>query len=1060
MYLHHLETQHFDELTQGSKIDVQLAQLNFISLQSSAAYDYLLISDRIPRTNIGMVQNKWLQTYFHVAKGGWWCSGLDPVNKWQVMEWGCFKPNQPRYNKKGKLIKYEHPPFTPTRVFCFRITLFIFQKIVQRYNLKLPKNIEFSLDGGILGFWQWVVETNIPIIICEGAKKAASLLSQGYVTIGIPGITSGYRVLKNTQGKVACRQLIPDLVQFTITKRTIYICFDFETKPKTITAVNNAIAQLGLLFQEQMCSIQVIELPGEEKGVDEFIVAKGTRAFDNLYRQSIDLELYIAHTRPHTTLTIPPSLILNRRYLGDLPFPNSGLVGVKSAKGTGKTTAVKTLVTKVLAHHQSVLLITHRIQLGKFLCEQMGLQWGITNEEWLLNKKYPSKQNGKSAQQENVREIARKRAGEKRFEQSIKLQPRIEEAKIKELNSFKINKSCGLCVDSIWKLNPKEWEGAIIILDEVEQSLWHLLNSNTCKEKRVKVLQIFQNLISTVLTTGGLVIAQDADLSDISLEYLQGLAGIQVNPWVVTNQWKPEKGWDITFHDVPNPTPLIQQIEIDLLAGYKCYVTTDSRSGRYSCETIERYLRERLAKLRRQFPKSLVVSSRTTNKLGHEAVEFVAAINQKITEYQIVFVTPSVGTGVSIDVQHFDRVYGIFQGVIPDSEARQALARVRDNIPRIVWCAKRGIGLIGSGSKNYRLLSRWYQENQKENLALLSPLNKIDVDLPLVYDPIHLRTWAKLSARVNASITLYRQSMKEGLIADGHQIWIRSSTVHNNIVRDLRTAFLAADPNDVLTRRRLILEIVGVKNEWAKSRKKNKEINQQIQNIKYQNQIKIANLVAQAVDINDVEYEYLTAKHSLSDDENHRISKYLIKKKYCVNVTPELKLKDERGYYTQLLSHYYLTHESEYFRIRDKQEWYQNLSSGQGKVFLPDLRIYTLKIEALRTLGMVKFLEADRVFTENDSDLVLLRTTTLQCSCHIKRALGINLIRNQDKSSAIRILGRLLNLLGLKLQRTNQSYIIDSTTLDDGRKDIFTIWQKADELMLSEMKDSPRKINN
>jgi hypothetical protein len=109
---------------------------------------------------------------------------------------------------------------------------------------------------------------------------------------------------------------------------------------------------------------------------------------------------------------------------------------------------------------------------------------------------------------------------------------------------------------------------------------------------------------------------------------------------------------------------------------------------------------------------------------------------------------------------------------------------------------------------------------------------------------------------------------------------------------------------------------------------------------------------------------------------------------------------------------------------------------------------------------MVKFLEADRVFTENDSDLVLLRTTTLQCSCHIKRALGINLIRNQDKSSAIRILGRLLNLLGLKLQRTNQSYIIDSTTLDDGRKDIFTIWQKADELMLSEMKDSPRKINN
>ncbi len=91
-------------------------------------------------------------------------------------------------------------------------------------------------------------------------------------------------------------------------------------------------------------------------------------------------------------------------------------------------------------------------------------------------------------------------------------------------------------------------------------------------------------------------------------------------------------------------------------------------------------------------------------------------------------------------------------------------------MPRIVWCAKRGIGFIASGSKNYRLLSQWYQENQKENLALMSTSHKIDVDLPLVVDLIHLRNWAKFAARVNASITLYRQSMLEGLIAEGHQV--------------------------------------------------------------------------------------------------------------------------------------------------------------------------------------------------------------------------------------------------------------------------------------------------
>ena len=82
-------------------------------------------------------------------------------------------------------------------------------------------------------------------------------------------------------------------------------------------------------------------------------------------------------------------------------------------------------------------------------------------------------------------------------------------------------------------------------------------------------------------------------------------------------------------------------------------------------------------------------------------------------------------------------------------------------------------------------------------------MHKIDVDLPLVYDPIHLRTWAKLSARVNASIRLYRQSMQEGLIADGHQIQIRSNEVQNNILRDLRLAFFATESSDLENRKRL-----------------------------------------------------------------------------------------------------------------------------------------------------------------------------------------------------------------------------------------------------------------
>ncbi|MBH8552129.1 DUF3854 domain-containing protein [Nostocaceae cyanobacterium CENA357] len=1015
MHLHCLHPQHLEELITDSGIDLHLAELNFRSLQGANAYEYLLISEHLPRTNTGMIKSGWLQRYSHVAAGGWWCSGLDPLKNWQLMEWGCFKPNQPRMNHKGKCIKYEHPPSTPTRIFCLRVTLSVWQQVSGRYNLAMPTDISIDCNGAAVGFWQWVMQHNIPIIICEGVKKAAALLTQGYAAIAVPGITSGYRVVKDRFGKVINRQLIPDLATFAITKRTFYICFDFETQPQKIAAVNNAISQLGCLFQEKKCSVKVIELPGTEKGVDEFLIAKGANTFEKIYRQSVDLEIYLAQIKPHTELTIPAALTINRPYLGEVSFPTSGLVGVKSAKGTGKTTALQTLVNQAKNRNQSVLLITHRIQLGKFLCEKIGIKWGLSQSEWLTTP-----------------------------EQELPI----------IFDSFSLHKSVGLCIDSIWKLNPEDWQGAIIILDEVEQSLWHLLNSDTCKHKRIKILKLFQQLISTVLKTGGLIIAQDADLSDVSLEYLQGLAGIKLMPWLLVNQWKPQRGWDVTFYDSPNPTPLIHQLELDLLAGRKCYVTTDSRSGRYSCETIERYLKERLEKLRQQFPKSLVISSHTTNTPGHAAVDFVAAINQKISDYSAVFVTPSLGTGISIDVQHFDRVYGIFQGVIPDAEARQALARVRDDVPRIVWCAKRGIGLIGSGSTNYRLLSNWYQENQKENLALLSPLHKIDVDLPLVYDPIHLRTWAKLSARVNASIRLYRQSMQDGLTTDGHQIWMRSNAVHNNIIRDLRLAFLATDPSDLATRQRLILEIVKVQKDWSEKRQKAKEIKRQIRDIKQQNQLSSAMAIANAKDIDYVEHDQLLAKHTLTEEERSQIHKYNLRQRYGVAVTPVLKLRDDKGYYYQLLIHYYLTHESEYFHIRDQKEWYQQLSWGDGKVFLPDLKTYTCKVEAMRALGILQFLEPERKFTENDSDLMLLKNVAFQHSQHIKRVLSIDLVREQESISTIKILGRLLNLLGLKLKRINDIYQIDPETLYDGREQIFTVWHQRDELILINDKTS------
>jgi hypothetical protein len=987
MHRHSLHPEHWQELVDHSGIDREVVSLNFMSLSGNATYQHLLRShSKSPTNSLGQ---GWLRRYAQVAAGGWWCSGRDPLADWNLMQWGCYKPNHPRVNEKGKPIKYEHPPGTPTRIFCLRVPFSIWQKVADRYRVPVSENLEITPDGEALKFWPWVLQHKIPLIICEGAKKAAALLSLGYVAIALPGINSGYRVARNKQGRVTHRQLIPDLIALTQSQRPVYLCFDYETKPQTIKAVNHALTQLGELLQAQNCTVKIIRLPGPEKGIDDFILAQGSEAFHRIYKASVDLETDLAQTKPHTELTYPPSLILNCRYLENIPFPSLGLVGIKSAKGTGKTTALTELVQQAKKQKRPVLLLTHRIQLGQFLCNKIGIQW-------IHSKNLHSETTGSS--------------------------------------HFR---SLGLCFDSLWKLNLQEWRGAIVILDEVEQSLWHLLNSETCKDKRVKILQKFQQLIANVLQTGGLVIAQDADLSDLSIDYLKGLADTLIDPWILLNEWKSAAGWNITFYDTPNPLPLIQQLEQDLIAGKKCYVTTDSRSGRYSCELIESSIKQHLAQFLKKYPKTLVISSHTTQKTGHEAANFTQIINQKVLDYDALFVTPSLGTGVSIEVEHFDRVYGIFQGVVSDTEVRQALARVRCNIPRVLWCAKRGIGWIGNGSKNYRILSYWYQENDLDNLALLNPLHPLDVDLPYVSNFLHLRTWAKFGARINAAMTFYRQSIIEGLIAEGHALNYQKESSANDHLKALRKAFLATESQCLATRRKLVREIVKTQRELDNYTEQMKGLKIRMKTMRIHLNSQEAKAVATSKAISHKTYEYLLKKSSLTEEESHQVAHYELKQRYGVNVTPQLKLLDDQGYYSQLLLHYALT---------------ADFKSLPLPLLFPLMQTVTL----FKSLRIQEYLNPNQEFSETDEALHQLTNLTHQYSQKIQQMTGLRLDdkRMNQSLSGIKALSKLLRLLGLKLKRVrflkNEQgtrigiYQIDPESWNDGRHEIFTVWQQRD----------------
>ena len=862
----------------------------------------------------------------------------DDGTVWQV------KLSQPRVDReRGKSRKYEVPVGTQSRAWLpHQFPLPLWQRIASRYGLKLS---EADLS---LGFRAWLIQhPEIDITICEGAKKAACLLSLGYAAIALPGIFNGYR--KNNQG------LIPDLAAIAVPGRPISICFDHDLKPRTIENVNLATKRLGTLFLESGCTVRVIPLPGPEKGVDDFVVAQGAEAFAQLHDTAPLLQQWNSQKR--WELTLQPTHKLNQPYLGNLPYPASGFAFIKSPKGTGKTQALQSLIREATRNGRRVIVITHRIQLGRSICAGLGIDW--------IEEMHQSETRG--------------------------------------LLGF------GLCIDSLHassqaRFNPQDWRGAILILDELEQIIWHALNSQTCFEKRVLILETLKELIQTVYNSDGLIIGQDADLSDVSVNYLMGLVESPVlHPWLVVNEWRSQQPCPVSFYHTPDPAPLIAQLEASIEAGavFLC-VDAQKPKSRWGSINLEAYFKQK-------FPhkRILRIDSETVADPQHPACGIVERLNAAALHYDLIIATPTIGTGVDLNVQgHFVAVFGIFQGTTPDAEARQALARVREPVSRYVWARSFGASKIGNGSCDYREVVRSTTRNLELNLHLLKD---IDFDLDRSYDPITLRTWAKMAARVNASLWNFREELQRGLQSEGHQVTI-------------------LQPGECLSSAPIKPALIQIQTHHQEQE---------------------AHQIAAAEDISESDYQQLKAKRSKSAPERARERKFALKQRYGVEVTPDLVLKDADGWYPQIRLHYYLLYEIELVQQRDRRELQSHLDRGNQKLALQDVRLLGAQVETLRSLGIAQLLLSGQEIRGSDPLIQHLAALAVEYARDLKTVLNLTFT---EAMTPIQIVQALLGKLGLKLKRLRQERLPDGTrervyqyqAPTDGRETVFRSWKARD----------------
>lgn len=129
-------------------------------------------------------------------------------------------------------------------------------------------------------YWLKIIrDLQIPIIITEGAKKAACLISNGYAAISIPGVSTCRK-----KGRI--HKLIKKFCGFG---RLFYLCFDNDVITKR--PVQLALEGLARDLTATGSKVMVINLPeGDSKGVDDYIVNNSIQDFEKLIEKSQTIE--------------------------------------------------------------------------------------------------------------------------------------------------------------------------------------------------------------------------------------------------------------------------------------------------------------------------------------------------------------------------------------------------------------------------------------------------------------------------------------------------------------------------------------------------------------------------------------------------------------------------------------------------------------------------------------------------------------------------------------------------------------------------------------------------
>ncbi|MBD2441180.1 plasmid replication protein, CyRepA1 family [Nostoc sp. FACHB-110] len=1005
-YPNNLTAAEYHELAVGSAIHPALIERNFFHIEGETVYDYLFISPILPRKNAGRVTDGLLKLYLHLMAGGMWITSLDPYNNWRPMEWGRMKPFQPRIDwLKDKPVKYESPPKVPNRVTYFDIANCIWDLVARRYKIKrynssLTRRLQDRFN--LLRFWEWVIaHPEIPIILCEGEKKAACLLSLGFVALALPGIWNG-RVGK----KDFDERLHPDLLPLAQKGRKFNILFDYETKLKTRWSVHQATVRTGKAIEAVGCACEVILLPGPEKGVDDFVVARGndanallTAIVDDAHSLKDYQQLFlIKHRglRKHR-----PDVVINTKYLTQAVavqdkettnIPQQKVCVLQTQKPEtpfdflpqpeqpeeippGHRGKINFLLKKLRQQPQTKSIIFPKTGLV-VLISDMGT--GKTELMRWWRDAHPEQRFLNNGHRVNLLK---------------NLAERLKTLMYSDLGyaGMATAQALSITIDSLYKLNTQALQYGCIFIDEACQYLTHLLHSNTCKEHRAVILEVLEHIVYNA----PLVVIADAHMDDLTIDFFLSMRPVGEQPYIIKNEWKNGER-TIYWYEGMDSSALVAQISAAIMLNQKVMVVSDSKRF---IKKLERMLSVRILEPD-PIPEGEEVTTSISPKTPHahthkllriwsihsdnsgsdENVAFIKDITNAVKNIDVLLTSPSLGTGVDISQYHFDVVFGVFHAVSQTAtECAQHLWRYRPKVPIHVWVAPKPP--FGYKETNpTKIKERLLQTNE-----ITAFLIKID------------RETGKRGVEKDWALDAYCQ-----IQASRHQSI-------NNLRADLRS--LLSDMGNTIVPTGDHLDIEA----W--------------ESLKYAADALDAahhQSVAKANTISRSEYRARQSKDYLSPDEFFECEKFRIHDAYGVEVTESLVEKDNGGRLIGAIASLEAILSPSQETILDSRTNQQypappefvsakDLAERNKLPFCTDWGNYSAKWLARFNLGLhdiLKRLVTGEEITAADEQLLNMTHIAKQCAAHIKTILGFTI---PSDCQPIWLLATLVQQLGLSL---------------------------------------------